>query len=62
MKKSPNPTIDKALRIAGVYNYQLQHALGISGMTYYRRMYAGLSDEELAHWLSVIKELSSEEE
>lgn len=62
MKNISNKTIRLAMMDAGITNWQLYQALGLSESTFYRLMRSELDEDTTAKWLIVIKEVSERDE
>lgn len=58
MQKKVNADVLKAIRVAGVFQYQVQEALGISLATFYKRLRKELSPGEKARWLEIVEQLA----
>ena len=61
MQNNVNQDIHRALRIAGVWKWQLARALDISEPTLYRKLRQELPEDEKAEWLAHIEALSNDE-
>ena len=62
MTKISNKSIRLAMMDAGITNWQLYQALGLSESTFYRLMRSQLDDDTTAKWLKVIKEVGEHNE